>query len=66
MNQASSTFGIRLAVQDLFSYPTISSLAKLIDSRLSKEENQPVAMTTTINLVDEVNKHDQGIVKYVS
>ena len=65
MNQVISTFGIRLAVQDLFSYPTISSLAKLIDSRLSKEENQPVAMTTSVNLVDEVNKHDQGIVKYV-
>ena len=65
MNQVISTFGIRLAVQDLFSYPTISSLAKLIDSRLSKEENQPVAMTTPVNLVDEVNKHDQGIVKYV-
>ena len=63
MNQVTSTFGLRLAVQDLFSYPTISSLAKLIDAKLAKDDKQPAIMKTTLDLVDEVNKHDQGIVK---
>lgn len=63
MNKVYSSFGIWLRVQDLFSYPTVASLAKLIDSILSKEDNQPVALTANINLVDEVDKHDQGIVK---
>ena len=66
MSQVSSAFGIRLAVKDLFSYPTIASLSKLVDAKLSKDGKQPVAITTAINLVDEVNKHDQGIVKYVT
>ena len=66
MSQVSSAFGIRLAVKDLFLYPTIASLSKLVDAKLSKDGKQPVAISTAINLVDEVNKHDQGIVKYVT
>ena len=48
----------------LFSYPTIGSLAKLVDAKLAKDDKQaPVVVKETLNLVDEVNKHDQGIVK---
>ena len=64
MTQLNSTFDLRLAVQELFSYPTIASLAKLVDAKLAKDDKQaPIVVKETLNLVDEVNKHDQGIVK---
>ncbi len=50
-----------LTVKDLFTHPSLSSLAKLIDFRLGKgEQSDQDAVTPTagVNLLKEVAKHN--------
>ncbi|KAK3605427.1 hypothetical protein CHS0354_007509 [Potamilus streckersoni] len=67
-NQIRQKFGVNVAVKDLFTYPTISSLAQVIDAAnqaLDSDGSGSVRVVPvikpTLNLEDEIKKHDQGI-----
>ena len=64
INRLNGHFGVKLSVQELFSYPTVAALSKLIDSKLSSDVDTPVKTRLhEVDLVAEVNKHDQVVVK---
>lgn len=53
--------GVDLTVKDLFLYPTVSSMARLIEHRKSKVVE--LEALPQLDLVKEVERHDQGKVK---
>ncbi|KAK6976349.1 linear gramicidin synthase subunit D [Biomphalaria glabrata] len=68
LQRARKKFQVTLAVKDLFLYPTISSLAKLIDARLANNNGSEAisnvngeATEPKIDLHAEVTRHDQGV-----
>jgi hypothetical protein len=64
INRLNSQFGVKLSVQELFSYPTVSALSKLIDSKLNTDVDKPVqTRLNNVDLVAEVNKHDHNVIK---
>ena len=66
ISKVNAMLEVRLRVQDLFSFPTLSSLCKLIDSRLNKDSktSQEEALPK-LDLEAEVENHDVCVVKYV-
>lgn len=59
INRINSQFGVKLHVHELFSYPTISALSTLIDSKLNKDVNTPEkTRVSDVDLLAEVDKHD--------
>ncbi|CAL1531382.1 unnamed protein product [Lymnaea stagnalis] len=68
LQRARKKFKVNLSVRDLFLYPTVASLAKLIDARLfsqgSGDSNGAVngeAVEPQVDLRAEVMRHDQGV-----
>lgn len=64
--QLRDIYNVGLTVQDLFTYPTIASLSRLLDTKLNKSPpngNGTVAVIPTFDLTTEVDRHDQGNVK---
>lgn len=68
--RAKTKFKVDLAVRDLFQYPTVASLAKLIDSIKSESTGDKTANDESsehrLDLVAEVRRHDQGVTKLVT
>ncbi|KAJ8297813.1 hypothetical protein KUTeg_024344 [Tegillarca granosa] len=62
--QLRDKYNVGLTVQDLFTYPTIASLSRLLDAKLNKSQNgKAAAVIPTFDLMTEVDRHDQGNVK---
>ncbi|KAH9494553.1 hypothetical protein Btru_019837 [Bulinus truncatus] len=68
LQRARKKFQVNLAVRDLFLYPTISSLAKLIDTRLANNNGLEAGVTLNgefnepkLDLHAEVTRNDQGV-----
>ncbi|RUS78344.1 hypothetical protein EGW08_013895 [Elysia chlorotica] len=62
LERARNKFQIDLAVRDLFKFPTVASLATLIDSRLDNTRSRsPPVQTPQLDLHAEVKRHDQGV-----
>ncbi|KAL4230934.1 hypothetical protein ACF0H5_011308 [Mactra antiquata] len=59
INRLRGKFKVTLSVQELFFYTTVSSLSKLIDSKLNVDVDKPVESdVNTVDLLQEVEKHD--------
>lgn len=70
LQRAKKKFNVNLAVRDLFLYPTVASLSKLIDGRMASSNGDDARSNTngdlsepTIDLNAEVTRHDQGVSK---
>lgn len=64
ITKVNCSYGVKLRVQDLFSYPTLSSLCGYIDSNLNQGSTQPQQpKVTRMDLEAEVEKHDVCVVK---
>ncbi|XP_071951852.1 uncharacterized protein [Antedon mediterranea] len=65
LNKIQETFCVKLSVSDLFNYPTITSMAQLLEE--CKEKNLHSrsfeVVHPSIDLVAEVKNHDQGIMR---
>ncbi|XP_059147349.1 uncharacterized protein LOC131935076 [Physella acuta] len=68
LQRAKKKFNVNLAVRDLFLYPTVASLSKLIDGRMASSNGDDARSNTngdlsepTIDLNAEVIRHDQGV-----
>ncbi|XP_046369445.2 glycine betaine reductase ATRR-like isoform X1 [Haliotis rufescens] len=61
LNVIQEKFGFRIAVQDLFSYPTVYSLSRMLDSKLNNTVTKCCAQRPKLDLQTEVEKHDQGV-----
>ncbi|XP_046580237.1 linear gramicidin synthase subunit D-like [Haliotis rubra] len=61
LNVVQEQFGLRIAVQDLFSYPTVYSLSRLLDNKLNNTVTKCPAQRPKLDLKAEVEKHDQGV-----
>ncbi|GFN88138.1 linear gramicidin synthase subunit d-like, partial [Plakobranchus ocellatus] len=62
LERARAKFQVDLAVRDLFQYPTVSSLAMLIDRRLGNTRSgSPEVFLQQLDLQAEVQRHDQGV-----
>lgn len=59
LNHIREKFDIDIAVKDLFLFPTISSISKLIDSKLNKSEDVNSPQIQDVNLENEVQVHSQ-------
>lgn len=63
LNHIREKFDIDIAVKDLFLFPTISSISKLIDNKLNKSEDINGLPMQEVNLDNEVQVHSQVKVK---
>lgn len=66
ITKVNTLYPVKLRVQDLFSYPTLSSLCGFIDARMEQSEgNRQIEQPAvpTIDLEAEVEKHDVCVVK---
>ncbi|KAK3100605.1 hypothetical protein FSP39_022476 [Pinctada imbricata] len=54
------TYSVDIAVKDLFMYPTIHSVSRFIEAKSSKSSDVIVEKEPEINLLEEVDKYDQG------
>ena len=64
LERARNKFQVELAVRDLFQFPTVASLATLIDSRLDKSRGgSPPVQSPQLDFYAEVERHDQGVSK---
>lgn len=63
LNHIREKFDIDIAVKDLFLFPTISSISKLIDTKLNKSEDINSLQIQDVNLENEVQVHSQVKVK---
>lgn len=63
LNHIREKFNINIAVKDLFLFPTISSISRLIDTKLNKSEDVRPLPFQKVNLVNEVQVHNQVKVK---
>ncbi|KAH3843031.1 hypothetical protein DPMN_116538, partial [Dreissena polymorpha] len=63
-NKLSSQFELKLSVHDLFAYPTLALLGKLVDARMSGRDSNEVSELPVfkVDLLAEVNKHDYMVV----
>lgn len=62
LGKVKEKFGVELAVRDLFVHSSVSAMAKMIDGQesLTSRETLP-----TVDLIKEVDSHDQPIGKWV-
>ena len=63
LNHIREKFDIDIAVKDLFLFPTISSISKLIDNKLNKSDDINGLPMQEVNLDNEVQVHSQVKVK---
>ena len=65
LSKVRERFSLELNVKDLFIYSTISSMAKLIDTktRQNGRESPDMISVPTLDLLKEVEMHDQEILE---
>ncbi|XP_022103047.1 uncharacterized protein LOC110985905 isoform X2 [Acanthaster planci] len=61
LNQIRDGFGVQMTVRELFIHSTVTQMSALIDSKLVGESPDQGSYHA-LNLHEEVNQHDQGIV----
>ncbi|XP_038055415.1 linear gramicidin synthase subunit D-like [Patiria miniata] len=61
LNQIKDGFGVEMTVRELFIHSTVAQMSTLIDSKIVGD-NVDQSLHHNINLHEEVEQHDQGIV----